>query len=128
MTEQELALFRQIAPEFAASTNEEISLQVDFARDFVSEKRFGRFYTKALMYLSAHFLKLQSLAAEEGGACAALTSGSVVMEKEGDLERRYNDRVKDGDDLDALLKKTVYGLMFRQIRSMCIVPALTRMG
>lgn len=130
MMEPDFALFRQIAPEFAEITDEEIALQIAFATDFLSEKRFGKFYAKALLYLAAHFMKLQSIVADEGGAGAALTAGAVVAEKEGDLERRYADcNQRDGEkSFEALLKKTSYGLMFLQLRSMCIVPVLTRMG
>lgn len=128
--EPDFALFRQIAPEFAEATDEEIALQIKFTTDFLSEKRFGKFYTKALLYLAAHFMKLQSIIAEEGGTSAALTAGAVTSEKEGDLERRYADRNQgDGEkSFETLLKKTSYGLMFLQIRAMCIVPVLTRMG
>lgn len=131
MPEEMLTAFRAFAPEFSETSDEMIQARIDFVCDFISKKKFGRFYDNALLCLVAHYLTLQQTVADEGAASATLTAGAVVTEKEGDLERRYADGsggAASSTDPDVLYKKTAYGLMFLQLRAMVIVPALTRMG
>ena len=95
--------------------------------DFVSESRFGPFYAKAVALYAAHLLKLNEIAEDEGAASGAITAAGIVMEKEGDLQRQYGSSTSTST-ADEFLRKTLYGTLFLQLRSMCIVPAVTRMG
>ncbi len=122
-----IAIFRTIAPEFAEVEDAAVLLQIEFCKDFVSESKFGKFYGKAIAYYAAHMMKIYNVAEENGSESGMLTAGGVVMEKEGDLQRQYA-QAESSQSIDDMMKKTMYGKMFLQIRSMCIVPALTRMG
>lgn len=122
-----LTIFRLVAPEFSEVDNSEIMLQIDFCKDFVSERKFGKFYGKAVSYYVAHLLKIYAIADENGSESGIITTNGVVMEKEGDLQRQYSTSENSDISVD-MLKKTMYGKLFLQLRSMCIVPVLTRMG
>lgn len=128
----QLEMFRKIAPEFAQISDEEVQGMLDLVGDILSKKRFGKMYDRAVALLAAHQFTLQTLIAsdENAGAATSLTSGALVSEREGDLQRSYGgmSSSSSGDDMDSLLKKTVYGLQFLTLRSMCIVPVMTRMG
>lgn len=127
----QLEMFRKIAPEFAQISDEEVQGMLDLVGDILSKKRFGKMYDRAVALLAAHQFTLQTLITndENAGAATSLTSGALVSEREGDLQRSYGGMASSsGDDMDSLLKKTVYGLQFLTLRSMCIVPVMTRMG
>ena len=128
----QLEMFRKIAPEFQQISDDEVQGMLDLVGDILSKKRFGKMYDRAVALLAAHQFTLQTLIAndENAGASTLLTSGALVSEREGDLQRSYGgmSSSSSGDDMDSLLKKTVYGLQFLTLRSMCIVPVMTRMG
>lgn len=123
-----LAIFRIIAPEFTEVEDAAVMLQFEFCEDFVSESKFGKFYGKAIAYYSAHMMKLYNIADETGSESGILTAAGLVMEKEGDLQRQYATGEATKSSVDDMLKKTMYGKLFLQLRAMCIVPVLTRMG
>lgn len=124
-----LGIFRKIAPEFAEIADNEVRDRMVLYADMVSQKRFGPYYDRAIAYLTAHFLKLDQIAAEEGADSGTLTGHGLTMEKEGDLQRQYGSTVSSSaGSLDDLLSKSYYGRMFLAIRHMCIVPVITRMG
>lgn len=128
----QLEIFRKIAPEFKRIPDDEVQGMLDLAGDILSKKRFGKMYDRAVALLAAHQFTLQTMIAndENAGAATSLTSGALVSEREGDLQRSYGGMASSssGDDMDSLLKKTVYGLQFLALRSMCVVPVMTRMG
>ena len=131
----QLEIFRKIAPEFSDISDDDVLEMLDFMGETLSKKRFGKMYDRAVALLAAHQFTLQRLIAndEAAGAAASITAGQLVMEKEGDLQRQYGGNASQvaavsGNDADSLLKKTAYGLQYLTLRSMCIVPALTRMG
>lgn len=128
----QLEMFRKIAPEFQQISDDEVQGMLDLVGDILSKKQFGKMYDRAVALLAAHQFTLQTLIAndENAGAATLLTSGALVSEREGDLQRSYGGMASSssGDDMDSLLKKTVYGLQFLTLRSMCIVPVMTRMG
>ena len=123
MTDQELlALFRSVAPEFQAKTDEEILALIENTKVYISEKRFGKRYWHALVYLAAHTLKLSVISDAKGSDSTAFAG--IKSEREGDLERTYGDsNANDG----SMLALTYYGRMFKAIRKTCIVGAITRL-
>ena len=121
-------LFRTIAPEFSELTDEEVLTYIDLYKAFVSQKAFGKMYYKALCYFVAHMLTIVGLSEEQGADSSYFTAGNVTMEKEGDLQRSYANVSSSSSSADDLLNKTFYGKMFLQIRAMCVMTAMTRMG
>lgn len=134
-TEQLIAEFRLTVPAMADVTDEELTSDIEIYRDYVSEKRFGKLFPKALSYFIAHMRTLNDMianaVADGGVADANVATGALIREKEGDLERAYADPSSSGSgdtESEALLKKTLYGQMFLQLRAMVIVPVTIRRG
>lgn len=115
-------------------TDDELTSDIETYGDYVSEKRFGKLYPKALAFFIAHMRTLNDMIANavasgSNGGDASFTAGGLIREKEGDLERGYASGSTDGDsDSEALLKKTIYGQQFLMLRAMCIVPVTIRHG
>lgn len=132
-TAQLIEVFRLTVPAMAEVTDEELTSDIGVYRDYVSEKRFGKLFPKALSYFIAHMRTLNAMIANAvaGGGVADgnVTTGALIREKEGDLERSYADPSTSGSsntDVEALLKKTVYGQQFLMLRAMAIVPVTIR--
>ena len=119
-----LKAFRMAAQEFKDKSDEDVTAMAEFYVDFISKKRFGKFYARALALLVAHEYALSSIASAYGSTSAALSGGAVRMEKEGDLQREYQ---VEGQE-QSLYAKTVYGRKFMDFKKMCIVPVVTRFG
>ena len=129
-TAQELiAVFRLTVPAMADVTDEELTSDIEMYRDYVSEKRFGKLFPKALSYFIAHMRTLNTMIANAVADGGVADGSALIREKEGDLERSYADPSAScsGDtESEALLKKTLYGQMFLQLRAMVIVPVTSR--
>jgi hypothetical protein len=134
-TQELIAVFRLTIPAMADVTDAELTSDIEIYRDYVSEKRFGKLFPKALAYFIAHMRTLNDMianaVADGGVADANVATGALIREKEGDLERAYADPSASGSgdtESEALLKKTLYGQMFLQLRAMVIVPVTIRQG
>ena len=134
-TAELIAVFRLTIPAMADVTDAELTSDIEIYRDYVSEKRFGKLFPKALAYFIAHMRTLNDMianaVADGGVADANVATGALIREKEGDLERAYADPSASGSgdtESEALLKKTLYGQLFLQLRAMVIVPVTIRQG
>ena len=134
-TQELIDVFRLTIPAMADVTDAELTSDIEIYRDYVSEKRFGKIFPKALAYFFAHMRTLNDMianaVADGGVADANVATGALIREKEGDLERAYADPSASGSgdtESEALLKKTLYGQMFLQLRAMVIVPVTIRQG
>lgn len=132
-TEEIIKVFRLTVPAMSEVTDEELTSDIEVYRDYVSEKRFKKLFPKAMSFFIAHMRTLNDMisnaVASGGVADANVTTGALIREREGDLEREYSDTSTSGDgdtESEALLKKTVYGQMFLQLRAMVIVPVTVR--
>lgn len=132
-TQELIAVFRLTVPAMTEVTDEELTSDIETYRGYVSEKRFGKLFPKALSYFIAHMRTLNDMIANAvaGGGVAdgSVAPGALIREKEGDLERAYADASSSssGDtESEALLKKTLYGQQFLMLRAMAIVPVTIR--
>lgn len=116
--------FSVICPEITLS-DEDFDTYVDLISPMLSESRFGSMYVTAFVYLMAHYVVLRQLVTDGGASGSANLSivSAVTSEKEGDLERSYG---AGGGALD-MLDKTYYGIEYKRLCSMCIVPVVTRL-
>ena len=134
-TQELIAVFRLTIPAMADVTDAELTSDIEIYRDYVSEKRFGKLFPKALAYFIAHMRTLNDMianaVADGGVADGNVATGALIREKEGDLARAYADPSASGSgdtESEALLKKTLYGQLFLQLRAMVIVPVNIRRG
>ena len=116
--------FSVICPELIL-TDEELEVYINLVSPMLSESAFGNMYITAFVYLMAHHIVLRQLIAQSGenGSSDVGITGSVTSEKEGDLQRSYGNGSASFDMLD----KTYYGIEFKRLRSMCVVPIVTRL-
>lgn len=114
---------KALAPQFKDYSNEQIQFAAEMASDMVSERQYGKYYERAITFLTAHILTLQSMVEREGAESNALTQ-TVTSEHEGGLSRSYG----GSSSSDSFLNKSIYGLMFVRLREMVIIPVMTRMG
>ena len=124
-----LQVFRLVASEFSATSDETVDVVFALVAPQVSESKFGKLYPQAIAYLAAHWLAWQAVITSSGSTGGAATGGRVTSEKEGDLSRSYTDNSRNpttssfADNLD----RTAYGLEFKRLARMAIVPLVTRM-
>ena len=135
MNAEILAVFRIIAPQFSGYSDNDILLKIEVYKDFCGKKQFGRFWQRAVALLVAHFIALEVLSESDGDGASgvsggAITGSGITSEKEGDLQRSYGSATSSSssDDPDSLFDKTLFGKLFLQLRSMCIIPATVRKG
>lgn len=125
-----LEAFRIVAPEFSAMPDAAVEGIIEFTEPMLSESKFGKLYPMAHAYLVAHWLAWQQLIAAGGSGSGMVTAGAIVSEKEGDLSRSYanaGSSSANGSFADNM-ERTAYGLEYKRIARMVIVPVLTRMG
>ncbi len=122
-----LAMVRVIAGELDNVDDKTVLAVIDYAKPFLSEKRFGPMYNNALAYYAAHLLTLRGITAAGGAMDASLVAGPVTSEKEGDLQRSYGE-ASNSKAAASVLSKTIYGRQFLDLASRCIVPVVTRRG
>lgn len=132
-----IQVFRLTIPAMSDVTDAELESDIEIYRYYVSEKRFGRLFPKALAYFIAHMRTLNDMIASavaSGGTAgdALLNAGALTSEKEGELSRGYSSGSGSsggsGSNSDRILMKTLYGKLFLQLRDMVIMSATVRVG
>jgi len=103
----DINIFRCLAPEFSEVTNTKLNEITEFVQYQINEVCWGNRAPQGLALLVAHTLTV----AERGG-----TSGSITMEKVGDLSRSYS-APQGNDGLDS----TSYGKEFKRLRKMLVI-------
>ena len=130
-----LEIFRIVAAEFDDIPDNDVvdsetgkvqygvNTYLDLYADQISEKRFGKFYNKALAYLTAHKLKMNGFGNTENGTISdALRVSSY---SEGETSISYSTGQATNLQIDAEYALTVYGLEFLTLRRNAIVPILS---
>ncbi len=107
-----------VAPEFGTMSDDDIQSWVSLAEPFVSKKVFGKLYTQALAYLTAHMMKMSGNGDTSKGTVG--DSMRVASVSEGNTSMSFNTSLYSPGDVDAELNLTVYGIRYRRIRSMCV--------
>lgn len=117
--------FSVLCPEIILS-EKEFNVYVDLVAPMLSESVFRDLYITAFVYLMAHHITMRRLIAMGGdtGAANLAVTGLVTSEKEGDLQRTYASASSNPMDT---LERTYYGLEYKRICAMCIVPVVTRL-
>lgn len=119
--------FDVLCPEISIS-EKELDVYIDLVEPMLSESVFGSMYVTAFVFLMAHHIVMRKLVASGGdtGASSLSITNEVTSEKEGDLERSYGSKSSNGSTATDMLDRTYYGLEFKRIRAMCVVPIVTR--
>lgn len=118
-----LEYFRMFAPEFASLSDNEANSWINAASEIITVA--GMTTEKQVMALAlyaAHMKKMQVSAASGG-----IAVGSVIREKEGDLEREYASTATTSNN--SVLSATSYGQQYLQVTAGAFGSSImTRIG
>lgn len=103
-----LEIFRKLAPEFAAVTDEVVQGYIDFATFYVCVDDYGKAYNVALALMAAHIMASPGGYSQDGSS----SSGKVLSRKEGDLSITYGNVSSDS----SYLSGTTYGNLLQLLR------------
>lgn len=106
--------FLERYPEFEKSDTDGdlIALFISDAKTEISEVRWGRFYKRGVMALTAHLLRLRQLAEQSQGQANRATNS----ENAGELSVSYQPITLTGTDADFAL--TAYGQEYLRLRKL----------
>lgn len=128
-----LRIFRIIGGEFSAIPDDDVTDEsgtvygmntyLELYADQISAKRFGRSYTKALAYLTAHKLKMMDKGADDGfgsmGAALRVASAS-----EGETSVSFSGSISTAD-AESEYGLTIYGVEFLTLKRNAIIPIVS---
>lgn len=115
-----LELFRLVAREFDDVADDDVFKWFDATKPFLSKKRFGNMYEHALVYLTAHRLKMAGYGDNSMGKVDdALRVSSY---SEGDVSIGFSVSQGNNMSVDAEYALTSYGLQYLSIRRSKIIP------
>lgn len=103
------ALKAYAEPELDSLSDPQLQRALDKAGIIVSESAWGDSYTQGMLALAAHFAYLASVVGETGGG------GAVIMEKEGDVERRYSQANAGASEFESTGFGSTYMMLRRTI-------------
>jgi hypothetical protein len=112
-----------VDPDTGKVTTYGVNTFIQLYSDQISEKRFGKFYQKALAYLTAHKLKMNGYGNNENGMIGdSLRVGSY---SEGETSISYTTNQQTNLQVDAEYALTVYGLEFLTLRRNAVIPIIS---
>ena len=128
-----LRIFRIIGGEFSAIPDDDVTDEsgtvygmntyLELYADQISAKRFGKSYTKALAYLTAHKLKMMDKGADDGfgsmGAALRVASAS-----EGETSVSFSSSISTAD-AESEYGLTIYGIEFLTLKRNVIIPIVS---
>ena len=118
-----LEIFRAVATEFSQVTDETVNMWIELTAPLISEKRFGKLYSQALAYLTAHRMKMAGMGDTSVGT---VDNGLRVSSySEGGVSISYSSSGQSAMQVDGELALTSYGLQFLAIRRLVIIPIIS---
>lgn len=100
-----------------------VNTYLELFADQISAKRFGRSYTKALAYLTAHKLKMMDKGTDDGfgsmGAALRVASAS-----EGETSVSFSSSISTAD-AESEYGLTIYGVEFLTLKRNAIIPIVS---
>lgn len=123
---KEFKVFRKIATEFRAVPDNEVLEWIELTSPFLSKRVFGKLYEQALVYMTAHRMKLAGLGNNSYGTVGDTLR--VASFNEGDTSISYSTNQATNLMSDGELALTQYGLSYLTIRRMKVFPVRTTGG
>ena len=127
-----LKIFRIVATEFNALTDDVVTAWIELTAPLVSKRRFMNLWTQALALLTAHRMKMANAGVAEGGDPLQDVSGigvgnlmRVANYSEGEVSLGFNTNVLQYTETNAELALTPYGIQYLSLRRMRIVPIVS---
>ena len=111
-----LEIFRLVAAEFEAVSDETVLEWMDIYADLISRKKFGTLYEKALALLTAHYMKLNGLGTDSLGAGTIADRIGIGSVSEGETSVSFGTNQGTNMQVDGLYSLTIYGLQYLDLR------------
>ena len=118
-----LTLLRTIAPEFEELEDTVLQTWLDLTQPLVSKSAFGAAYEQALVYLTAHRMKMAGLDAEGAFGNIADRTG-VVSYTEGATSVSFGNNTGVAG-AESSLSLTTYGMEYLRLKQ-TIIPIMVR--
>lgn len=118
------SLLRLIAPEFASTDEETVQQWIDLTKTLVSDTAFGAVYEQAVVYLTAHRMKMAGLG-ETGMFGNMAERAGVASYTEGSTSVSFGTTAASVGAEDSSLALTPYGLEYLRLRK-TIIPIMVR--
>ena len=116
-------MIRTTMKEFSEVSDEEIKVYISLAEPMISKKKFGKLYSQAVAFVTAHKMKLNGLGKKIGTATIGDTIGLISV-SEGETSMSFSNNQIGNIASDAEYGLTVYGMQFLSLKRMAIVPIL----
>ena len=116
-------IIKRVAPEFKDLEDTDIKAWIELAEPFVSKSVFGKLYHQALAYFTAHLMKITGYGDTSNGTVG--DSLRVASVSEGNTSVSFNTSLYASDKADSELNLTIYGMNYKRIRSMCVIPVIS---
>ncbi len=114
-----LTIFRLLAKEFSKVEDDEVLMWIDFVKPLISKKKFGKMYSRAVVLIAAHKMKLNMVGSEGNTLGAAFGISSYT---EGSTSVSFSNTSTSSTDTDSEYMLTQYGSQYLSLRNMCIMP------
>lgn len=128
-----LKIFRIIGDEFKAIPDDDVTdgsdtvygvnTYLELFADQISAKRFGKSYTKALAYLTAHKLKMMDKGADDGFGSMG-SALRVASASEGETSVSFTNTIST-TDAESEYALTIYGIEFLTLKRNVIIPIVS---
>lgn len=116
MTEEIFEQIVKLAPPFARVDPDLLTMWIELAQEFVSQKRFGKSYTKAVALYTLHLMTLDGAMKQENESISTYSYRIASYSMDGEFSQSF-DRVCESDSENDLLH-TPWGKMYQKLRRM----------
>lgn len=135
LKKEALRIFRIVATEFNALPDDDeinddgtveaygVNTYLELFADQISAKRFGKSYTKALAYLTAHKLKMMDKGADDGFGSMG-SALRVASASEGETSVSFTNTIST-TDAESEYALTIYGIEFLTLKRNVIIPIVS---
>ena len=124
-----LAIFRLVATEFNAITDDVVTAWIELTAPLISKRRFMNLWAQALALLTAHRMKMSNAGVADGddplqdvGGIGVGNLMRVGNFSEGEVSIGFNQNFVQYTETNAELALTPYGVQYLSLRRMRIVP------
>jgi len=118
-----LTVLRTVAPEFNGVSDEIVQTWIELTAEILSKTAFGTQYPQALVYLTAHRMKMAGLGAEGAFGNIADRTG-VVSYTEGATSVSFGNNTGVAG-AESSLSLTTYGMEYLRLKQ-TIIPIMVR--
>lgn len=116
MTEEIFEQIVKLAPPFSKVDPDLLTTWIELAQEFVSQKRFGKSYTKAVALYTLHLMTLDGAMKQENESISTYSYRIASYSMDGEFSQSF-DRVCESDSENDLLH-TPWGKMYQKLRRM----------